>query len=405
MNVTQAPASADPVPRGDSQRPPGRIWRRSRIPIAVLVFLAVCGVLIVALLPSIPANSYLDPANTGSAGSHALADILQTRGFQVTSVRSAGAAVAAVGPARNETVPVTLLVTSPSLLTARQLAQIARSRADLVLIAPRRPALAALAPEVSAAPKSAKPGELLRPECTLTAARLAGTANAGGYAFVAPTNASACYFSNGYPALVRYSSAGTTVTVLGSGASFTNGLLAKNGNAALALNLLSAHRRIVWLIPQPPPARTAVPHGLGPRAGQQLIPWAAWLVLFQLGIAVMLTALWRARRFGRLITERLPAVVRASETTEGHARLYQSNRARRQAADALREAARERITALIGLPGDVSAQALAEAVAARSQLSAGRIANILAGSAPGNNAELVRLARSLDELEKEVRRQ
>ncbi len=67
------------------------------------------------------------------------------------------------------------------------------------------------------------------------------------------------------------------------------------------------------------------------------MPLAAWLVAIQLGVALLLAALWRARRLGPLVTERLPVVVRASETVEGHARLYRSRRARDRVAATLRQ--------------------------------------------------------------------
>ncbi len=247
---------------------------------------------------------------------------------------------------------------------------------------------------------------MLLPRCSLTAARLAGSANVGGYAYRAPARATGCYLAAGHPSLVRYRAGGRTITILGSGAPLTNAELARNGNAALALNLLSAHRRIVWLTPEPvlrqPPVRHPVTSG---RAGPSLIPWAAWLLVIQVGIAVMLVALWRSRRLGPLISERLPVVVRASETVEGHARLYQSRRARDRAAAALRDAMLSRVLPVLGLVRDSPEAAVTGALTARSGLGSREISRILYGPAPATDAELVRLARSLDELERQVRSQ
>ena len=213
----------------------------------------------------------------------------------------------------------------------------------------------------------------------------------------------------GHPSLVRYQTGGRTVTILGSGAALTNGMLAANGNAALALNLLTAHRLIVWLTPEPvlrpaapPPAGHPVTSG---NAAPSLIPWQAWLLVIQLGVAVMLVALWRGRRLGPLISERLPVIVRASETVEGHARLYQSRHARDRAAAALRDAMLSRVLPALGLVRDSPAAAVTGALAARSRLSEPEISGIVYGPAPATDAELVRLARSLDELERQVRSQ
>ena len=48
----------------------------------------------------------------------------------------------------------------------------------------------------------------------------------------------------------------------------------------------------------------------------ELVPdWVA-PVVWQLGVAVVLAAWWRARRLGPVVAEPLPVVVRAAETTE-----------------------------------------------------------------------------------------
>ena len=98
-------------------------------------------------------------------------------------------------------------------------------------------------------------------------------------------------------------------------------------------------------------------------------------------------------------------IVRASETVEGHARLYQSRRARDRAAAALREAMLSRVRPALGLVRDSPEAAVTGALAARSRLGQPEIASILYGPAPPTDAELVRLARSLDELERQVRSQ
>ena len=86
----------------------------------------------------------------------------------------------------------------------------------------------------------------------------------------------------------------------------------------------------------------------------------------QLGVVVVLLALWRMRRLGPLVTEPLPVVVRACETVEGHGRLYRSRRARDRAAAALREAALGRIVTRLGLPRDVTADAVCQELADRT---------------------------------------
>ena len=87
----------------------------------------------------------------------------------------------------------------------------------------------------------------------------------------------------------------------------------------------------------------------------------------------MLCALWRGRRLGPLVAERLPAVVRAAETVEGHGRLYRARSPRGQAAAALRDAARGRIVRLLGQPEITGDGAVAALVTARTGRTADEI--------------------------------
>jgi hypothetical protein len=387
-------------------------WRRWRVPLALIGVILLGGLAIGAisrLLPPPRPNSYLDPGSSSADGAHALTDILGERGDTVVTVYSASSALAALrsGPFSHQpgaSASSTLVITSPYLLTHRQLARLGQAKADLLVVEAGSGSLPALAPRVRVRkPMDGKFGHLERPGCALPAARMAGSANLGGVTYRAPASAIACYRSDGFPSLVRYQAANRQITILGGGAPLMDGWLAKNGNAALALNLLSAHQRIVWLTPEPPltqprPARPGKPVSPEPT----LIPWQAWLVVIQLGIATVLVALWRARRLGPLIAERLPVVVRASETVEGHAALYQSRRARGRAAAALREDLLARMLPVLGLARDAPAEAVTGAVAARSRHSQQVIAEILYGQEPGTDAELVAMARSLDELEREV---
>jgi hypothetical protein len=241
----------------------------------------------------------------------------------------------------------------------------------------------------------------VRPGCTLAAAATAGDAAMGGVLMRVrgtPPGAGGgqCYPVDGHPSLVRYLSRDRTVTLLGSGVPLTDAALAHHGNAALALNLLRGSPRIVWLVPSPAAVTPA-----GQKSLFQEIPGPAYLVTLQLFIAAGLAALWRTRRLGPLVAEPLPVVVRASETVEGHGRLYRSRRSRGRAAGVLRDAARRRIT----LPGDAGPGPVCAAVAALSGREPGAVRDILYGPAPRDDAALVALGRDIDALEGEVRTQ
>ena len=369
------------------------------MPLAIIALVLIGGAVVALLQPAV-AQGYLDPANDGPAGTHALADILAQRGEQVTRTVTPAAAQAAAASGS-----VTLVVTSPQYLTKRQLSALALVAGNLVIVEPDATALAALAPGVTLAGQ-APIGPVL-PHCGLAAAQLAGNADMGGLGMrlrPAVPGAALCYPAGVLHSLVRYAAGGKVITILGTGTPLTNQSLGQLGNAALALNLLSGSQRIVWLAP----AQSTLA-GAGAAAGQRsftgLIPLGAYLVALQLGIAVLLAALWRARRLGPLVPEQLPVVVRASETVEGHARLYQSRRARGRAAAVLRAAMLDRIVPAVGLPRGALPDAVTAALTARSGLGAAKIEMMLFGPAPGSDAALVTLADDLDALEREVRAQ
>jgi hypothetical protein len=361
--------------------------RQWRLPVAIAGIVLAGGALIAWLQPAGSPTGYLDPGNTGPDGGHALAAILSARGERLTTATSPAGAAGQGG---------TILVTSPQLLTAGQLASLRNSAADLVLPDPDQAELAALAPEVTVADQG--PAATARPGCTLPAATLAGNASMGGTLLAtAATAAQRCYPVDGHPSLVSYQSAGRRITVLGTGAPLTNAGLGNLGNAALAMNLLGGRPRLIWLTPSEAPA---------PATGQatftSLIPEPVYMVAVQLCLAVLLLAATRVRRLGPVVAERLPAVVRAAETTEGHGRLYHARRARDRAAQALRDAAAGRLLPQLGLPPDADPDAIAAVLATRTGKPAADVARVFGGPPPEDDAALVALADRLDELERKA---
>jgi len=402
MTTATRPAATSirPTAPGPGARNNWRRWRGT----AAVVALVLLGGLIVALLQvRPPVTGVLDPNDTGPAGAHALVALLTGRGQSVIRAGTVSTAAAQAGSG------TTLVITNPYRLTGGELARLARLRAGLLIVAPGRATLAALAPRVTLAGPAAVTS--VPPRCGLPAARLAGAADLGGLALrtTAP-GAWRCYparlvADNGtapsaHPSLVRYTTAGRLITVMGSGSALSNQYLGRDGNAALAMNLLSTSSRVIWLVPGPP-ARLAGP-AHGSRSLRSLIPAPVYAVVIQLGVVVLLTALWRMRRLGPLIPEPLPVVVRACETVEGHGRLYRSRRARDRAAAALRGAALGRITVRLGLPRGTSPEGTCQELASRTGRGADEIWAILFGPVPRDDAALVRLATDLDALEGQV---
>jgi hypothetical protein len=402
-----APDPLGPPPAGGGPSSPGgpaqgraadaarARWRRWRTPGAIGAFVLLAVIAVAVLRPAAPVTGYLSPQGTDGFGARALADIVAGRGHPVQPVTTVAAAVSAAGPG------TTLVITSPYLLTRAQDRALRQTRADLLIVEPDQTTLNVLAPRLALAGGASI--STLAPDCPLAAARLAGPASMGGPGLRARGPGAAalaqCYRQDGRPTLVQFRSAGRLVTVLSTGAPLANTYLARQGNAALGINLLSEAGPVVWLVPAVPAGGT--PAGT-PRSFASLVPLAVYLVMAQLGVALLLTALWRARRLGPLVTEPIPVVVRASETVEGHARLYQSRRARDRVAATLRSALIGRLMPVVGLPANAPPGAVTAALAARSRLDEAQLVNLLYGAVPASDAALVALAGDLDALEEEV---
>jgi Domain of unknown function (DUF4350) len=384
-------------------------WRRWRVP-AVLVATILLGGVVIALLAAGAApgaTGALDPRDAGPYGTRALAALLAGQGKTVIRVETADAAVA-----QSQHPGTAIVIGDSGGLDSAALVTLGNSTADLVIVAPGQDALYALAPGVIVATGAPASVTSRQPQCALRAARLAGSASMGGQVFSAVSVRSPwlCYRvsppaahhppgAGAAASLVRFQSGGHIVTVLGTGDPLTNADLGQDGNAALALNLLGEDSRIVWLVPV---LGTGTVPGGQVSSGPGLIPGQAYLVIAELAVALILAALWRMRRFGPLVFEPLPVVVRAGETVEGHGRLYRSRRARDRAAAALRNAALARITTRIGLPQEASPEAACQELASRTGRDAADLQAMLYGPEPGDDAALVTLATDLDSLEGQV---
>ncbi|MFF0289115.1 DUF4350 domain-containing protein [Streptomyces sp. NPDC005262] len=402
--TTSSHTSASPSPR--------QVWARTRGLLFALLLLVAAGI-VLATARSGDQHGRLDPRSADQHGSRAVAELLKDRGVSIRVATTLDDAIAATGP------DTTLLVTAPNLLTPHQQNELHAAATDsagrTVLLAADPLSVDALAPGVHAS--SSGPVAARTPQCPLPAARTAGDADTGGFRYTANgLDTIGCYPSGNLPTvlLVQEKSAGDTV-LLGSPDLLYNNRLAGHGNASLALQLLGSRPHLVWYLPSladPSAARSdkGVDDGSGDGSGDQrsfvdLIP-SGWLWgTLQLAVAAVLAAIWRARRLGPLVTERLPVAVRASESTEGRARLYRKANARDRAASSLRSAARTRIAPLLGVsPRDAhSPSVLLPAVSARLGTAGGGLDTLLFGQEPADDATLVRLADQLDTLEREVR--
>jgi hypothetical protein len=135
--------------------------------------------------------------------------------------------------------------------------------------------------------------------------------------------------------------------------------------------------------------------------GQLLPDWVGAAERWLLVVGLVLIG-WRGRRLGRVVPEPLPVVVRSAETVEGRGQLYRAAGSRDTAAESLRGGAIDRLARRLGAGLRPTPEALAELVARRSTRPASDVHALLYGPPPADDDALVRLARDLDALTREV---
>lgn len=345
-------------------------------------------------------------SNPAEQGSMAVAEVLRDHGVTIRHATSFAELSADVVP------DTTIVVVDPndvlSYADHKTLSGLARAADRLVLFQPTQTVLAAVAPTIAAA-GAAENVESTAAGCALPAAQRAATITPTGRTYrvigsAAPSGGSdlpqLCFrsYSDAY-SVVADGTVDHPVTVLGATEVITNGGIINQGNAALALGLLGTSSNLIWYEPSaadysddnsaPPPLSELAPGWITPVA----------LLAAVVAIAAMV---WRGRRLGALVVERLPVTVRARETMEGRARLYSRSGARSRALDALRIGTIRRLVVTLGLPSNATVPEVCRAVAAVTGDQEQNVAATLIGDVPHSDAELLRLSARLTELEATV---
>lgn len=362
-------------------------WRTGRW--LVLAIIVVGVVFTVSTLLTAPRpGGRMDPAATSSEGAHALVTLLREHGVDVIVADDIAGVERAARPDS-----LVLTVQTRHLVDADVMRRLAAVPGDRLVVDPISRTRETLAPEVRRSAEGTAGGS---PDCDLREATRAGDVQFGAsdtFEASGDVPVTKCYEG----AVVRYTDAGRTVTVVGSADFMTNAGLLKQGNAALAMNLAGSQPRVIWYAPQRSEGDSS-----GAATISDLIPAnVKWLVL-QLCLVVLLLAVWKGRRLGPLVAEHLPVVVRASETVEGRGRLYRSQRAGDRAADALRTATLQRLVPRLGLGPTADRAAIVATIAQRCGQDAGAVGHILFGPPPATDDDLVNLANALDDIERQV---
>jgi hypothetical protein len=363
-----------------SDAAPGRF--RTWWPIAALAV----AVLLVAGLGGAPDEGLpLDPDSTAPLGTRALISTLEGLGAQVS--------VSADPP--DAGVDVALLLTD---VLDREQRSAVESWVDgggtLVVSDP----LSELSPQPAGGTRELLEQLPLRRQCDEPA--LAGANQVAlGFASVVlsvPEGAVGCFPSgDGHWLVIQPRAAGAVVS-LGGPEVFTNGRLGMGDNAVLAANLLTPERgtRVRVLRPPRPGEGSATLADLvSPR-----LRTAAW----QLAVAFLLFALWRAWRLGRPITEPQPVQIAGSELVVAVGSLLQQAEARGRAATLLRDDLVRTVAERLGLPASLPADELAQAVEQRTGVARDRVLAVLLAPAPADDAELLRRTQDAEHVRTQI---
>ncbi|MEW1806159.1 DUF4350 domain-containing protein [Pseudarthrobacter sp. NPDC080039] len=329
--------------------------------------------------------------NAGPGGAKAVAEILGRHGV---SVHTPNRFDTALEDLRASSSPTLLLYDRNGILGEPQLAALMAAAHRVVVVSPRLETLTGLDHGIRQAGVVPDAFPILDPGCALPDAEAAGQVTGqGGYVYDGGTS---CYRAAGTAGMLAVSSDGR-LAVLGSTEVLGNDKLDELGNAALGIRMLGASPDLVWYLP----SLEDVAVGGSPKTLDDLAPgWARFLGPWLLVVALA-AIVWRGRRNGPLVFEPLPVVVKAVETAEGRARLYQDGRPIGQARDNLRSGLLVRLAVKLRLgPGATAEDIIAAAARLLGRDSAE--VRMLINERPATEPRLVAWSQAMDKLEKEV---
>jgi hypothetical protein len=364
-----------------------RDGRRSR----VLFWLAIVlvGLLLAAVTAAVgsgsgPTDTPLDPGSPTASGSKALVRVLEQRGTTVDVVRDTD---------RIDPDGTVLVDDSAGVLSAAS---------DVVLVSTDPGVLESFRVDAEPAGPVRSTEPVSTAACGIPAARTARsvTPTGSGYTVRAPAGTRCAPDGTGTArvwGLVRTDTPAGTVTLVGTTDALRNDTVTTAGNASLALGLLGDADHLSWYVPRAGSTDAA------PSLGDLAPPWVPSAIGMLAAVAVA-AGVWRGRRLGPLVVESMPVVVRASETTEGRARLYARTRDRTHALDTLRVAALRRVGRALGLPRSAHVDEVVRRAADATGLPVAHVGAVLVGGPTPDDRALVGGAAAVDDLERTVLR-
>lgn len=367
-----------------------RATRRTRLTVSVIALVVVAVVAAVFVLGL--AGSGGQPLSTTSTqpdGAKALAAVLRDQGVRVVTTDSLASTRAAAAADPDHT--TVLAYDSGPYLTAASWKTLAELSAHTVVVDPDQTALDVLASGVTTGPQL---DGTLAPRCDLPALSQVSRVSGSGTGYTVASgvdDVTTCLPVAGGDAfgLVQAGS----VTILGTSSALTNQGIVDDDNAALALTLLGDSSTLVWYLP----SLDDLPKGSGTLAS--LTPGWVTPGIALLAAAAIAAGVWRGRRLGPLVVERLPVVVRSTETTEGRARLYERSSARAHAIDQIRIGTIGRLQRMTGLSRSSTVDEVVFRVAGLIGAHPAEVRRTLVDALPADDRQLVALSDALLALE------
>lgn len=410
---TTTPAAAPTPEYFRAQESASMTGRLRRHPVIVTVAVLFV-VLVVTLFWTQRPDDYtpLSTENSTPTGTRAVAQILRAQGVDVRQAST-------MADARvQDPATTTLVVASSAVLANYQAEALAKYPGDLVLIDPSQALLDLVAPDLSVSYSlMSEPVPVQCDDADARAAESVGVHGSGITGDPGPDGELCFRNAEGQYAYGVVSHEGRQVTLIPAWEIVTNAHLEEDGNAALALRALGRHPTLVWTLGDAfdpstvtwsDPDGATGSDGVTPptevQANPDFLPPGTGSAIYVLGITVLLAALWRARRFGPLVREPLPVIVRASEATRGRARLYRRARASGRATAALRGAAALRMARRLGVPRAAGQSALVAAIARATNRPTAQVEHTLYGPPPTDDLTMMTIIEELDTLESEVHR-
>jgi len=347
------------------------------------------GILVVVLAGGTPnkEGKPYDPANNGERGTKALVQTLERLGATVV--------VADRQPPPDTDVALALPGVVPPSRTAAMQSWV-REGGTLVVADPESELGFLSAGQASVAGFSETIVE--RRECDIEAlADVQSLKIDQGVRFGVPAGGGRCFTRQGASLIVTTDMGSGHLVAVGAPSVFWNSLLAEEDNARLAQALLVPRVGTRVAVLSVPPGEAVEEPSLG-----GLLGLGVKLGFLQIGVAFVVYSLFRGRRLGFPVVEPQPVLIAGSELTSAVGNLMQQTRNPSRAAGLLRADLRRVFAERLGLAADASPELMATTAAERSGADPTRVGAAVLDYPVGTDAELLSLAKLIDEVREEV---